>query len=542
MSDIFNAMEPLVTEKGLNFEITFESEYDILVTTDRHKLEQIVLNLISNAIKFTEVGGIKIVLSIHERTSLKIDIQDTGIGISDENQNKIFDEFEQVDHTSSRKYYGAGLGLAICKKYIELINGKLSVSSQLSNGSSFSVVLYNVILEKFSVNKKFMLKNSFTGVSEDEKNIIFIKNGEDNGEVMSFFGKLNYNIIECESSELVVDKLSFANIDGLVLYHDPQNEDSWNLIYNLRNDSKLREIPIFLLTNVSDEEIFYSENIVEVITDFKNSTYTRKLFERIEIQYNSIKTIALLCNNNVQAELSDYDYKFVNLSNEALIKNDIEFCELVIADFSKLNSKLLELTNEKGIPIIIYFDKESIKQNVVDDRWGAIAKAHCKPKAEVFDLVRLQLAKLKNIIKSTIIIDDEKVDQELDIKKSKGQFRVLVVDDDKDTQFTVGEILQNIGCEIFFANNGAECLSLLKDNNPDLILLDIMMPVMDGFETIKNIRANERTKDLRVYAITAQAMLDEMSIIKSNGFDDLITKPVNASTLSFKIQQAIERE
>ena len=139
------------------------------------------------------------------------------------------------------------------------------------------------------------------------------------------------------------------------------------------------------------------------------------------------------------------------------------------------------------------------------------------------------------------LIDDEKIIKKTNVKNYKGKFSVMVVDDDQDTQFTVGEILQNIGCEIYFANNGAECLNLLQDNNPDLVLLDIMMPVMDGFETIKRIRANESTKNIQVYAITAQAMLDEISIIKTNGFDDLITKPVNASTLSFKIQQAIEK-
>ena len=81
----------------------------------------------------------------------------------------------------------------------------------------------------------------------------------------------------------------------------------------------------------------------------------------------------------------------------------------------------------------------------------------------------------------------------------------------------------------------------LEDEHPDLVLLDIMMPILDGFETIKKIRANNETKNLVVYAITAQAMIDDLDIIKNNGFDDLITKPVNASTLSFKIQQAIQK-
>ena len=97
------------------------------------------------------------------------------------------------------------------------------------------------------------------------------------------------------------------------------------------------------------------------------------------------------------------------------------------------------------------------------------------------------------------------------------------------------------GFDVSVAENGIEAVKIAGKKKPDLILLDIMMPILDGFETIKEIRTNIETKNLIVYAITAQAMIDDLDIIKNNGFDDLITKPVNASTLSFKIQQAIQK-
>jgi len=113
------------------------------------------------------------------------------------------------------------------------------------------------------------------------------------------------------------------------------------------------------------------------------------------------------------------------------------------------------------------------------------------------------------------------------------------VDDDKDTLYTVGEILTNQGYKLYYANNGLECLAQLEIIKPALILLDIMMPEMDGFETIKKIRANESLKHIIVYALTAHAMLDDKHIIEETGFDDLITKPVENTTMQLKVKQAI---
>ena len=542
MSDIFSSMEPLVTEKGLGFEIIFKSEYDLLINSDRHKLEQIILNLISNAIKFTEIGGIKIVVSIYENISLRLDVQDTGIGISDEDQNKIFDEFEQVDFTTSRKYQGAGLGLAICKKYVELINGQISVSSELEKGSNFSVILSNAVLEKFTINKNLLLHNKTASSIDQRKSILLIQDGVDNN-ILNYFGKLNYNIIEGKNSASFIEELNFENIDGIVLNHNIQNNESWNLAYELRQNTKCKEVSLFVLTQVDSENIFYSPIIFDVLTNFDDTIYFNKLVERIQIQYNSIQEIGILSKNSnvIKSELLNSDYNFVELTNEDWDYKKIEITQLLIIDFSQLSAEIIEFAEKKNIPLLIYLYKELIENNLFHERWKAIANKFSNTNMNVFELLSMQITKQKSVIKSTISIEHDNDDKISIEENHKGQFSVMVVDDDNDTQFTVGEILQNIGCEIFFANNGAECLNLLEDNKPDLILLDIMMPIMDGFETIKKIRENEKTKNMKVYAITAQAMLDEISIIKSNGFDDLITKPVNASTLSFKIQQAIEK-
>jgi CheY-like chemotaxis protein len=121
---------------------------------------------------------------------------------------------------------------------------------------------------------------------------------------------------------------------------------------------------------------------------------------------------------------------------------------------------------------------------------------------------------------------------------------VIIVDDDPDTLFTLDEIVQSCGCSTYLAKNGIECLKLLEEVTPDLILLDIMMPEMDGFQTIKLIRENEKWQDLTVYAVTAKAMSDDKEIILRQGFSDFVPKPVNAvnaTSLSSKIKQLISQ-
>jgi CheY-like chemotaxis protein len=120
--------------------------------------------------------------------------------------------------------------------------------------------------------------------------------------------------------------------------------------------------------------------------------------------------------------------------------------------------------------------------------------------------------------------------------------QVLIVDDDADTLFTVGEMIKRTGSDVSYAKNGLECLSSLKTLKPDLILLDIMMPLMDGFETIKRIKNDKTWKFIPVFAMTAKAMLEDRDVVIKNGFDDLIPKPVNVNELTTKVEKIFSRQ
>jgi CheY-like chemotaxis protein len=123
--------------------------------------------------------------------------------------------------------------------------------------------------------------------------------------------------------------------------------------------------------------------------------------------------------------------------------------------------------------------------------------------------------------------------------KQKYSGEVLIVDDDPDTLFTISEIVQACNCKTHLARSGKECLEHLNQNIPDLILMDIMMPEMDGFQTLKEIRANDKWNEVPVFAVTAKAMKSDKDVILNFGFSDYIPKPVNPTTISFKIEKLL---
>jgi two-component system chemotaxis sensor kinase CheA len=118
---------------------------------------------------------------------------------------------------------------------------------------------------------------------------------------------------------------------------------------------------------------------------------------------------------------------------------------------------------------------------------------------------------------------------------------VMIVDDDPETLFTINEIVESCNCRTILARNGVECIKLLEESTPDLILLDIMMPEMDGFQTIKKIKENGKWANIPVFAVTAKAMMEDKKIILKHGFDDYIPKPVNAGAMAFKVEKIFSK-
>ncbi len=562
LNDIFLAMEPLVAEKELQLSIVYASDSDLMVNTDKHKLEQIILNLVSNAIKFTEVGGIKINVDIIEERTLKIDIIDTGIGISDENKKLIFEEFKQVDLTRTRKYQGAGLGLAICRKYIELLGGSISVKSNEFKGTTFSLSLPNIIFDKLPLLEKYKYSTSELNKQGNRKKLLLIHDDAKNKvAIENYFEKSEYDVIQSKPNLEIIEQLENVDLDGIIINATNITNTYWDILYELKRNQLTTDIPLSLIAIQPNSNKLYLFDTFEIIIGLKNIEKLKYCLDLVKLNNNNGKKILWLGEDSIEREnLIKQMNSFANITLVSEIANisedidDIKPDVLIIDTIIRTETtiKLISyLQHSYKIPIIATMHEiidELDKQRLINAVDTMLMDFGKNPE-EVFKTIDRKFSLMKKLKKSiSFPIENKNLNENKEVvpppsvsEPEENDFHVLIVDDDKDTLFTVGEIIKNLGCSISFANNGAECLELLKTITPDLILLDIMMPVLDGFETIKKIRSDKGTKNLTVYAMTAQAMLDDFDIIKNSGFDDLITKPIDTSTLSFKIQQRIQQ-
>ena len=287
--NIYNAMEPLVTDSGLNFKINYNSEYDLLISSDKHKLEQILLNLLSNAIKFTESGKIEIKINIIKNISLQISVIDSGIGISEENKEIIFDEFEQGNLENTKKHQGAGLGLAICKKYTELIGGTIEASTNEFNGSTFCVFLDSVILEKFKMDNNFNFSNKNISTENKIKEIIvYGADDKSTNNIVTYFYNQNYNTKSISNLSELFENNLLANIDGTIINITNQTEKIWETIYNIKSDILS---PLKLCSFSEHGDKCFALNVFDIITDIENNSKLDQIISIASIVTNNIESI-----------------------------------------------------------------------------------------------------------------------------------------------------------------------------------------------------------------------------------------------------------
>jgi signal transduction histidine kinase/CheY-like chemotaxis protein len=570
LNDLLEEMNPniqqLTLDKNLNYVLNIPSNTNILINTDKGKLEQILLNLLINAVKFTDKGSIQLNINVVEGTSIEFQVIDTGIGISDEHKKLIFSEFQQVDGSTSRKYGGAGLGLAICKRYVELLGGMLSLQSEVGKGSRFSFLLNDIVLDVVENDG-----HQFLTVSETEKKMealpkaLIINDNHDSQKLIGdYLASYHYDIILTEKSE---DGLRLAKENSpQIIILDPFIHDGnvWSMILELRKVDSTSDIPLVLTMMIEEEKVGWEPEIFDFVIGVITNSKLKSIISNIEKHFNNnVDRIVILDKNKSEFELLNKSfgekYKLESITSlksatETILKVNPQ---IIIVDISSFSENALQLCYElsqnrvaKNIPVILKLPSEFDSEQI-DLLNNKLKELTLKIKSHPLDVLKILRDRLKidssginnsiNMIEQTV----EVVQSENSIKKierhNDSKPTILIVDDDNDALFTIGEFVKEMNCNTIFAHNGMECLLTLNHVEPDLIFLDIMMPQMDGFETIKRIRLEKRFAQLPVIALTAYAMLDNKNVIEKNGFNDIVTKPINSQTLSSALKKYLHQ-
>lgn len=544
IEDLFPIFEQLTKEKNLQLVFDLPKNKNLLLNTDKEKIEQILSNLITNAIKFTEKGYVKISVEILNNVEIKFCVEDSGIGISENDKEIIFKEFKQVDSSLSRKYSGAGLGLAICKKYLELLNSDLHLESQVGKGSKFYFILKESLLDVIETDNHSFL--SISNEAQTPKNILLISENKSSVKLIEdYLHSYSVHVEIIDSYSKAKEKILAEDFQGIIF----NKEDiDWNLIPIIKKSSNKNK-PIIISLILEEQKIGWEPEIFDFIlqNDFENEFIDLK--NRVEYFFNrSISKAVLLYQNECKINISEniqnnYEIIFQEFTSPNIIDTNC----IILIDVESLEEKSIEICyfisaniRNKKVPLVFILPdeiNESLSEKLNENLKSYTKQIHHHP-MDILKVLRdrLELNKQFDSEKSIEKIENEFSSHE---QKIKVKPTVLVVDDDNDALFTVGEYLKEMNYDTVFAHNGMECLIMLNHVNPDLILLDIMMPQMDGFETIKRIRNDNRFSKLPIIALTAYAMLENKDVIEKNGFDDIITKPISSQTLQQKINKYI---
>ena len=545
-------ISPIFLEREINFNVSVPNKYDYLIRTDIKKIEQIIYNLVGNAAKFTKEGFVNLKVDVIEN-NFKIEVEDSGPGISDDDKKIIFEEFRQADASLNRMFSGTGLGLAICKKYTNLLKGKISVNSELAKGSTFIVEIPNIVKDK--IKKEIQLSES---KNEKKFNAVILSDGEDSIKLIGdYLRSNNINVEIPDINEEEIQTIAALKADVIILDILQKNINGWELLTKIKENENTYGIPIILVNMDEEANCGLGFNIYDFITNEISKSSIIKTVDNIE-KKQSIKFRKILFINDdvsfekIENELLPYELKIYQAKANNSISSQIKRFEpdlIIIDQFCRtFNSfqildEIQEDVYSKNIPLVSYIKKiedENEVQEINNKLFETtlIAQHHpldvlkiIKDRIELIDSTLFKTTQNDKIEISTA--DEKNIAKE---RKYFDSFNILIVDDDKDARFTIGEIVKSLGYNPIYAKDGFECLEILENEKPDIVLLDIMMPKMDGFQTVKKIRNNPATKSLRVFALTAYAMLTDREIIEKNGFNGLFTKPINTSQIEKRLK------
>jgi len=564
INDLESSFLPLASQKEIAFKTIKNFNTKIIISTDRNKITQVLINLLGNAVKFTENGFVELHISSLDKKQLKFDVIDSGIGISDEDQAFIFEEFRQLDASTTRKYNGTGLGLAICKKIAELLRGSLTLKSELGKGSTFSFTIPLNIVKTSEISKPSKV-NIQTLINNRQNPILII---DDDPEVRYTIGQYlitkGYEVAYAASGDEGLQKAIKLQPFAITLDIMMPKKDGWMILRELKNQPATKDIPVILISIIGDKNRGIGLGAFEYFVKPISPDKLLSAFDKLEsLVQKKIEKIVLVDDDELEFERFKNAFKNDNIRIEYIKDSELAFSkilevqpDLIILDLIMpnvdgitLSYKLKSNRDTKHIPIIISTAKDLTEEernslNNIVENITVKSKGHPLDVLKVVrDRIKLQ-EEVKFKLETFGDIDEQLNMLEQSVEESPSKVyhgEVLIVDDDADTLFTINEIVQACDCKTILAKSGSECLKILDQKVPNLILLDIMMPEMDGFQTLNRIRQNSDWARIPVFAVTAKAMLGDKAVILRNGFNDYIAKPVNSGVLAFKIERLFSK-
>ncbi len=568
LDNVERSFRQIALEKGLDLTINLDGDLPNSISMDTQKVQQIVNNLVSNAFKFTKKGGITINVSRPDKGDypeletnnsklISIAIRDTGIGIPPEKQSLIFEAFRQSDGTTSREYGGTGLGLSISKELARLLRGTINLRSEVGIGSTFTFVFTEKLLGYKELNQNHEVFNTVgiaksaesnegdNTVNLDVKSLLIIDDDQNFSKVLAELAhEKGFSCLIADDGETGIQLAIKHKPKAILLDLGLPGISGWEVMEQLKHHIETKNIPIHI---ISGQELTTNESekgIVGYLRKPVTVEIINSMFRSLgDLETKQMKKLLILTIDETQrksiTELigsKGVAISIVDTGQEAyeLLKKEHFDCmilDMKLRDMSGYDL-LTKLREEKGqVPIIILADHEFIEDNVdpIKSYGESIIIKGSRSMERLVAEVSLFLHDVDANgldIKHTNIRKCQEKGDSLDNKK------VLIVDDDMRNVFALTSALEEKGMHVIIGKNGREGIEKLNQNpDLDLILMDIMMPEMDGYEAMKKIRSEEKFRKTPIIALTAKAMKEDKNKCIEAGANDYLTKPIELDKL-----------
>lgn len=569
---------PVAREKGLAFDVLPHDLGPAPLFTDRQRLEQILKNLLSNAMKFTEQGGAQLALKALPDDRVRFTVTDSGIGIAPSQLDIIFDAFRQADGGTSRRYGGTGLGLSISRELASLLGGAIEVSSTPGKGSTFTLTLPRRIeapsqlqaapaampasalaptrpappaapAARPAQQAAAPFQDDRAKPADDRRTVLVV---EDEpafaGILYDLARELGYRCLVAQGAdeglELARDFLPSAVLLDMRLPDRP----GLSLLQDLKEDPRTRHIPVHVVSSEDRSEAALQMGAIGYAQKPASRDALKDVFRRLEERTTKkMKRILLVEDDARQRDsvtqlISDKDVDIVAVATggealarlgEASAGFDCMIIDLKLPDMQ--GKELLRRMAEQGLqpfpPVIVYTGRNLTREEEADlmkYSRSIIIKGARSPE-RLLDEVTLFLHKVE------AELSDERKAMLQTVRSRDHVFRgrrVLLVDDDVRNIFALTSALEQKGLSVTIARNGQDAIDKLAATpDIDLVLMDVMMPVMDGLEATRRIRTEARFQKLPIIAVTAKAMRDDHEQCLKAGASDYLAKPVDLERL-----------
>ena len=567
MQPIINQFKPIAKDKKVEFLVEIDDNIPEYINTDAQRIKQILKNLLSNAFKFTHQGKVSCQLNLSDTREIIFSVIDTGIGVPENKQHAIFEAFQQVDGSDRRQFGGTGLGLAISIQLAEKLGGHIELHSEENKGSTFNLYLPLDISTKneqpvaatqqtqrqeitsemaqlpctIADEMPIFVADDRDNIEQADKVVLIIEDDENFVKILQKVAhEQNFKCLIAGQVKHGVVLAVNAQPDAIILDLTLPDMQGYDIVQMLKEDKRINHIPVHIISANDDDDDRRQQAIGYLTKPVTLEQLDQVFHDLTKLKRKDSHSILVVEDDTASQQAiikllqpTATKITVANLVSEAYDFLKQQSFDCIILDLSLPDKNGKELLDhlfsigKSDIPIIIYTGKEldEIESQQLQIYANSIIIKGSSSPERLLDEVNLFLHQVDTPEAITITAC---CDNNINLADKT----IMLIDDNMRNNYSLAKFLRQHELTVIMAENGNRGLENLQKNvHADIILVDLLMPEMDGYDTIKAIRQQDNGKTVPIIALSSKGEDEERKACLAVGANDYLIKPVDTEKL-----------